>query len=191
MKKTFFLPFILFISIAAFCQNKNIEKLHFTSINQLGFAVVNGNNNWQIQTINGIRYKTWSAGLGIGIDWQNTRSVPFFLDIRKQLSEHKNNWFLYVDAGENMAWKNKDFIYYNQVSAHYSNTFYAESGIGYSIALKNKRAFLLSLGYGNKSSEYTYTYIIFSDPMAGSSTIVTGIDRSNSNRLILKTAIQF
>lgn len=191
MKKNIFLPFILFISSIAFCQSNNAKNMYFTSINQLGFAAADGNNNWQIQTINGVRCKTWSAGLGVGIDWQNTRSVPLFLDIRKQLGEHKNNWFLYADAGENMVWKNKDFIYYNQLSSHYSNTFYVESGIGYSVALKNKHAFLLSLGYGNKNSKYTYSYIIYSDPMAGPSTIVTGVDRSNSNRFILKTAIQF
>ena len=120
----------------------------FSSINQLGLMVGELNEAFQIQTINGFRYKSWVAGVGIGLDEYRFRSVPFFLNLRKELWIKPNTPFLYNDIGLNFPWvKNNQKVYF--ASGDFKKGFYYDAGLGYKITLR-KQALIFSAGFSLK-----------------------------------------
>ena len=56
----------------------------FQSLLQGGLLDGAAGPSWQLQTINGIYYKTWFAGIGVGLDYYTMRTIPLFLDLRKE-----------------------------------------------------------------------------------------------------------
>ena len=71
------------------------KKVRFQSINQ--FAMVGGENhvNTAFQTINGIKFSDWFAGIGIGIDNYRYKTLPLFLDGRWHFGEDKKGFLLW------------------------------------------------------------------------------------------------
>src|SRR5687768_4020311 len=74
----FILLLFLFQGIAA-----QKQKPKFTSINQAGVTWGGSGQTLQLQSINGIFYKTFSAGVGVGLDYYWQRTIPLFIDLRK------------------------------------------------------------------------------------------------------------
>ena len=133
------------------------EKIHFTSNSSLAILVGGSGEGANVQTINGIRYKKWSTGIGIGIDWYGIRSIPLVLDVRRFFTDKKNTGFVYGNAGINFAW---DDGYYNgytngAVEVRYKKAFCGEAGIGYRMQLKNKSALVFSTGFSYKEMGVT------------------------------------
>lgn len=121
----------------------------FSSINQLGMLAGSWGAGPLLQSVNGFRYKTWFAGVGIGIDVYNRGSFPLFADVRKDLFNTGSTPFMYVDAGVHMP--DKRVVAESQWSeSGYSNGFYSDAGIGYRISRKRKSGFLASAGYSYK-----------------------------------------
>lgn len=121
----------------------------FSSINQLG--VLNG--TWGVgglvQSVNGVRYKTWFAGVGAGIDVYKRGSIPVFLDVRKDLFNTPATPFIYVDAG--VHFPDKKIVSENQwTNSEYAKGFYSDAGIGYRMGKKTRSGFLASAGYSYK-----------------------------------------
>ncbi|WP_315816616.1 hypothetical protein [Paraflavitalea speifideaquila] len=132
----------------------------FSSINQLGIATGENNNSVLLQTINGFRYKTWFAGVGVGYDTYYAKTVPLFLDLRKSLFLKPSTPFLYLDGGvQFMGEKKTDKgSYYTK---QYHPGAYYDMGIGYQIGLRNKSAILMSAGYSQKYLKYhQYTEVV-------------------------------
>lgn len=128
----------------------------FSSINQLGIVSGDKGNYLQGQTINGFRYKTWFAGVGIGLDGYHKLTAPLFLDIRKNLFQKINSPFVYVDGGiELLPEKTKTKGDFQETN--YKTGAYYDVGIGYHIGLKNRHGILMSAGYSAKKLEYTKT----------------------------------
>ena len=71
----------------------------FSSINQVG--ILNGSKGvyYQLQSINGIKYKTWFAGIGVGMENYFRTGIPLFVDVRKNLLKTSATPFLYADVG--------------------------------------------------------------------------------------------
>lgn len=130
----------------------------FSSINQIG--VLNGSKGayLQLQTINGIRYKTWFAGIGAGIDYYTRRGFPLFLDVRKDIFDKRSTPFLYADAGIHLVYKKKEKLsqWYQNT---YSNGFYGDAGIGYKLGFRSTGGLLVSAGYSYKYIDRKYEYI--------------------------------
>src|ERR1700730_10196903 len=80
------------------------EKLRFHSIEQLGLINGKGATAALFQTVNGLEYRGFFAGVGTGIDYYRYRSVPLFMDIRKEFGQKKRKWFVYADAGHHFPW---------------------------------------------------------------------------------------
>lgn len=130
----------------------------FSSINQAG--VLNGSKGayLQLQTINGIRYKTWFAGIGAGIDYYTHRGFPVFLDVRKDVFNKRSTPFLYADAGIHLVNNAKEKLseWYQNT---YSNGFYGDAGIGYKLGFRSAGGLLVSAGYSYKNINRRYEYI--------------------------------
>src|SRR5215203_3590562 len=99
---TFFMLF-QFVSVA-----QKALKPAFTSINQVGIGWGGSGEGLQLQTINGLSYKTYSAGIGIGLDYYWARTIPLFIDLRKNIFSKKQTPFVYADLGLNMPWVKED-----------------------------------------------------------------------------------
>lgn len=161
----------------------------FQSNNQIGLLEGKTGSAFQLQTINGIRYKTWFAGVGAGLDYYHRRSIPLFVDIRKDILKNKKTPFLYADGGVNFSWGKED----GEGTWHveYGNGHFYEAGLGYKFGLKNNMALFFSAGYSYKSSvekRYGVTYCPFLGPCVEG--LIERFDYS-LNRLSLKAGFSF
>lgn len=120
----------------------------FSSINQVGVLKGEPGSYFLFQTINGISYKSWFAGVGVGADFYPVDGIPVFLDIRKNILKKKNTPFVYADAGIHFADMNKTENSWQRVE--YSNGFYYDVGVGYKIGGNKRSGLLLSGGYSRK-----------------------------------------
>lgn len=125
------------------------QKIKFSSVNQAGLLVGGRGEAFMIQTINGIKKDKWFAGAGTGLDFYGERTIPLFLDLRRDLSNRKNTPFAYVDAGINFLWLTSFQRQQKQFSTSSPALFY-DAGIGWKLSGKNNRGFIFSAGYSFK-----------------------------------------
>jgi hypothetical protein len=126
------------------------KKWGFSSINYAGMLEGEGNTSFQVQTINGIRYKTWNAAIGTGLDYYFIRSIPLFASVNKFFSIGKGSFYLNHDIGMNFPWEKK---YYNgfQGTSEFIPGIYWGGGLGYRFRFNQKQTgLLLYLGYSYK-----------------------------------------
>lgn len=149
--------FTFFVRLPA--QEKLLLKPTFHSVEQI--ALVNGNDavSGALQSLNGLSYGNWFAGIGAGLDFYRYRSLPFFLDMRRTFAlKNGNRLFVYADAGYNIPWiKRKDPAYNiwgwpnNLEYKHkYTGGPYMDAGFGYAVRFGRGNALLLSVGYSHK-----------------------------------------
>ncbi|MFL5743739.1 MAG: hypothetical protein ACJ751_03690 [Niastella sp.] len=124
----------------------------FSSINQAG--ILNGAKGayYQLQTINGIKYKTWFAGIGVGVDPYSRTGYPLFFDLRKDFLNKNATPFLYADAGAHIV-KDKNDQINNWYENVYRNGAYTDVGIGYKFPVLSKFQGVISAGYSYKYVE--------------------------------------
>ena len=197
MRKQLFIS----LSLVAFvlqlqAQQKATPKLVFHSIEQA--ALVNGNNavSGALQTVNGVGYNNWFAGVGAGLDFYRYRSVPLFLDLRRSFEVKKGNkLFVYADGGYNLPWvKSKApelaiWGWPNNTDYKYKGGAYMEAGFGYAVQFKGGNALLLSTGYSHKYFSEKRTTIT----RTGENTETTDLQKFaySMNRLMIKLGWQF
>ena len=61
------------------------EPMRFQSILQAGLLLGESRSEFEIQSINGVKWKTFSGGVGVGIDNYVFRTVPVFIDLRTDI----------------------------------------------------------------------------------------------------------
>ena len=133
----------------------NNSKIKFQSDLQLGMLVGQSGHNFQIQSVNGIRINTFSIGLGAGIDFYGVRSIPLFLDFKKDLFDKRETPFFYFSGGRHFPWNEAYEEEWNKYEPKAG--WYYDAGIGYTIPLK-KQSILFSAGYSFKSFDETVIY---------------------------------
>jgi hypothetical protein len=153
MRKEIFTTILLigFIAGETTAQEKKDEHLSLYSIFQEGIVTGESGTVLQLQLINGIRYKTFFAGAGAGLDYYYERSIPVFLDLRKKIFDKLSAPFLYADGGYAfLRQKTRDA---GQMDSH-GGLFY-ELGAGYEVHLYKKLKLLLCAGYSYKGLSKT------------------------------------
>ena len=159
MKRIFFLLFMLLL-FSGIClaqqQAKKSCSCSFQSILNIGLLEGQENSDFLIQSINGIQYKGWFAGIGAGVDYYRFRSIPVFLDIRKNILKKNFSPFVYADAGIHFPWaKDNESFYYG---ATMSNGLFYDAGIGMNFAINKNHGFTFSAGYSYKFAKETYSW---------------------------------
>lgn len=153
MKRNYIFSMLLLLFMAAVVQAQKKTNLKFASINQIGVLKGNSDAALQWQTVNGVAYKTFFAGLGVGLDYYYLRTVPVFVDVRKNLSAKTETPFVYAALGAALPWvKNTEPAWQK---SDYNKGFYGDVGIGYSMPLKGRFYLDLSVGYSQKSLQET------------------------------------
>jgi hypothetical protein len=140
----------LFSVLISFSVHAQKDKLKFHSIYMIGLADGQNGGYALLQTINGVEYKKWLAGIGIGADHYPYKSYPLFFDVSRSFGT-KDKGFVYGDLGYNFPGKNKpgkEVYYYN--SYHFTGGLYSDIGIGCKIQLVKKASVLLSSGFSYK-----------------------------------------
>ena len=153
--KIFFITIVFIcITVAANAQ----RKINFSSQNYVGLLEGENGSKFQLQTVNGIKYKTWFVGIGTGIDWYYLRSIPFFISLNKDLFKKQNrSFYLSADGGINYGWKNNNYNLEGGYNIEKLNPgFYWAAGLGYKIGVgKNGDALLVHVGYSYKHIDET------------------------------------
>lgn len=126
------------------------KRYTFHSINQVGLLEGQSGSAFQLQSVNGVQYKKWFAGMGVGLDYYSLRTVPVFADLRWHILNSSKTPFIYAAAGTNFVWAkgNGEAGWYK---SDYQNAMYYDMGLGYSIAFKKGTAFTISAGYTQKN----------------------------------------
>jgi hypothetical protein len=153
MRRKIFIIIVLvrLITGEAFAQEERKEHLSFYSVFQEGIVTGESGTVLQLQLINGVKYKTFFAGAGIGLDYYYERSIPVFLDLRKKIFNNPAAPFLYADGGYAFLWQKEKDIYQTDRSG---GLFY-ELGAGYEIQVYKKLKLFLCAGYSYKSLSKT------------------------------------
>ena len=163
------------------------HKFRFSSINTVGWLKGETRSVVQLQTVNGVRYSGFFAGIGVAADPYYFESIPLFIDLRKNIFDKKNSPFVYFDLGTNLPLdKSKNYDRMILWLSEYDAGLYYDVGLGYGFELAKQTKLVLSLGYSEK--RLTETQYYHSDP--GPDSKPTILDYS-FRRISLKAGIQF
>ncbi len=184
MKKyILFLFFATFVN-AAFSQKEKVRIAKFHSINMVGLIEGQKGSSLSLQSINGLQYKSFFAGIGAGLDLYRYRTIPLFISLRNEFGKTRNKFFVFADAGTNFYWKKDgdEKLYYE--NDKFKNGFYGGGGVGYKLNLNQHLSFLLSTEYSYKKLSESGSYVYFDNINSENRTY-------NLNRIIIKTGIEF
>jgi len=170
-------------------QKNSVKPLQFHSINNVGLLEGQAGSSLQLLSINGMQYKSCIAAVGVGLDFYRFRTIPLFLDLRKEFGKAHNKFFVYADAGIDFYWKRdndaKQF-YYNDV---FKNGPYAEGGAGYKIRISQESSLLFSAGFSYKKITEQGDAYWYNPGYPGVPNPLEKINY-NLNRLVLKAALE-
>ncbi len=164
MTKPFFVLMLLLCSVSLFAQ-KRVKKAPFYMVPQLG--LVNGDHyvSGQLTLIGGFEKKDWAFGLGAGFDYYKLRTVPVFMDVRKNITASDWPVFAYANLGVNipapLETQRRFTGIWNATESSYQAGLYSDVGIGYAMLNKRKKGFILSLGFSTKGNTENYMETIY------------------------------
>jgi hypothetical protein len=152
MRKLLCAFFFLLCGSTSFAQSKTTAA--FDSYNAVGFLAGKSPLAFTAQSVNGIRLDKWFVGAGFGIDDYFISSLPFFVDVRRELFSKKFCLFVYGDAGTHFTSKDKSNTG-GFTSIHTKGKLYLDAGLGLKLdAGKNNHGFL-TVGNTLKNVERT------------------------------------
>jgi hypothetical protein len=182
--------FIYSCLVMMFCPSSSAQqKIKFSSINTGGIIIGQTKVNGLFQSVNGLTYQKWFAGVGAGADYYYHKSIPIFIDARRYLGK-SDAVFLYADLGYNRPWDNKpgDEVF-SYGSYHFTGGVYTDVGAGYAFKLIPNFSLIVSGGFSYKNirSRVGVLYPCLVPPCN---------EEMNSynyefNRFVLKAGIQF
>jgi hypothetical protein len=168
--KKYMIAFVVLAGSFLFAEGQTKKKVanqnKFTSMLQLGILEGQADKSYgQLQLVNGIQKNAWFYGLGLGIDYYaSKRSIPLFVDIRRDFKKGKKAPFIYADAGYNFSWlRDKDKINFWGGDYKQQGGMYYEAGLGYRFVLKNNMSMGFSGGYSFKHQKETGTRFLWND----------------------------
>jgi hypothetical protein len=127
------------------------QKPEFYSANQAGLLEGAAGSAFLVQTINGFAYKSWAAGLGVGIDKYKERSIPIFIQVSRKISNNKMPFYLYADGGINLLWPQpEESQWQGWHNRNNKGGLYFDGGLQYQYAVSSRQAILVSFGYSEK-----------------------------------------
>jgi hypothetical protein len=157
MKHSIFICIILFMAGTLSAQQKNLPGLwQFHSINNVGLLEGQTGSAFQLQSVNGAQYKSWFGGIGLGLDFYRYRTIPLFIDLRREFGGSSNKLIIYADLGVNFCWLTDVEKTSYLPNDKFNKGLYADMGLGYKIGLGKTNNLLLSIGYSLKKLKETY-----------------------------------
>jgi hypothetical protein len=197
MKKIFFFLacFLTVYGINGFSQSQPLQtkkkNTRFHSYNSLVLLTGDQTVSGAFQTVNGIEWKSFFAGAGLGMDFYGISTTPIFLDLRKSFGKGKRQFFLYGDIGYQFAWPGSGITVDGSKDGLGNNGgLYTDIGLGYQIGMGKNDALFFSAGYSYK----TLTETIIVTPLCIVGTLCEASVFENTykfNRLSFKIGWRF
>lgn len=131
------------------------QKPAFSSTVQAGMLEGEAGTALQLKTVTGLHYKTWVAGLGVGLDYYHTRSLPLFLSLQKAVAKSGKSPFVYVSGGYHFPWLKPAGQTWQDMKA--KGGLYLDAGIGYQLPAFKSTALFFTAGYSQKNFSETTT----------------------------------
>ena len=157
MKCPIFICIILCTAAELSAQQKTLpDRWQFHSVNNVGLLEGQTGSSFQLQTINGAQYRSWFAGIGLGLDFYRYRTIPLFLDVRREFGRSTNKLIVYADIGINFCWLTDNEKTTYLANDKFNKGLYADFGLGYKIGLGKTNNLLLTIGYSLKKLKETY-----------------------------------
>jgi len=141
------------VCAAAGAQDKK-GSIRFRSVNSVGLLAGESRPAFTFQSVNGINKDRWFAGLGLALDYYQTRSFPVFIQLGRSLFPGRSP-FVYANGGLNIPWTEEN----SELNREYQSGGYAEGGLGYRLPLK-KFSLQFMAGYSYKSFSYAESYTV-------------------------------
>src|SRR5690606_21715186 len=182
MKKLALLLTIM-ITFSAFAQEK---KYKFRSVNSVGFTLGQSAPGLVLQTVNGITFSDWFAGIGVGYDEYAYKSLPVFADARYYFGDRKRG-FLYGNLGYHFPLKNKPKQEIMYDTYDFEGGLYTDFGIGFKTKFINTSSLLFSIGHSYKRME---TYLGIQNECIGCEPYYSIYDYGYG-RLMFKAGFEF
>ena len=153
---------LIIICACLFCGSAFSQdaKTHFRSINTVGASIGQNQPKLLFQTVNGFTYKDWFAGVGLGLDEYEIKSLPIFADIRWNFGDKKKG-FIYGDIGYNFFLKDpsKEHVFAGS-ELSYKGGVYSDIGVGVRTNFIRKVKMVFTLGHSYKTIKETQVYWI-------------------------------
>lgn len=146
------------------------QKIRFSTDNSLGLLVGASAQAPVIQTINGVSFGRWFTGIGTGLDWYHTRSIPLFFHTARYFPLQERRKLVFSSGiGLNFPWIGQGMRNggWGSTDWKYDTGLYWNAGFGYRFPVgKNRDGFLLQLGFNQKvhKEEVTVVYPCFVPP---------------------------
>ena len=145
----------------------------------------------------GVANKQWVYAIGSSVDYYKLRSVPVYVEVKRQLGNKTNTPFVYANAGINIHWVlESQHQYHNNwgwgptpTNCDFSNGHFVEAGTGVNIRNKKGKGMFLSLGYSSKTLSEAWTESIW-DPLKNEIVITDRSKKYLLNRLVFKVGFR-
>jgi hypothetical protein len=112
--------------------------------------------NWQGSFTGGVHKRNWVIGAGCAIDNYKARSIPVFVDIRRNITTKNIPLFVCLDGGINLPFipagtilGTPPVIVY--LAPEYRSGFYSDISLGWLLKVAARKQLALSLGYSMKT----------------------------------------
>jgi hypothetical protein len=136
---------LLLLLIGNYLTAQKNTGIRFSSCNSVGIIAGKAPVAFTAQTVNGIRYKKWFAGIGFGIDDYFIKSLPLFASVRRDFITGKFSFFLYADAGgQFIVHPNNNTIAYYKHETY--GGVYLDGGAGIKLPVAKTKSIFISFG---------------------------------------------
>jgi len=142
-----------FFSLLVFSATAQRDKTQFHSLNSIGLSNGQSGGRFLMQTVNGLAFNNWFAGIGFGADYYPYKSLPLFMDGRRYFGK-KDKGFIYADLGYNINNNNKPDKWIFYTTYHSTGGIYSDFGVGYSIKIGRNSSCFISTGFNYKEMSF-------------------------------------
>jgi hypothetical protein len=139
-----------------------LKNTRFQSYNTIGLLTGDQTVSGSIQSVNGVQWKSFFVGAGLGVDFYRIGTTPVFLDVRKSFGRDRKNFFVYGDLGSQIPWPgNGQTLIGSSAENDLNGGLFIDIGMGYLVGFGKNDALVLSAGYSYKTLSET----VFACPM--------------------------
>ena len=167
--KTIFVSFFIFICLLQLSAQEKHRWDGYYMVPQIG--LLNGDHavSAQVMMVAGKMKKNTGIGIGAAIDYYKIRTVPVFIDLRKNFSLAGRPLFAYLNLGYNIAsplssdYQQAGYSWFNKYNDRFASGFYSDMGFGYLFSDKSHKTFFISIGYTMKTITEKYDERSYND----------------------------
>jgi hypothetical protein len=167
MNKQICMMVLLLCSMQLLAQ-KPAKRSKLYIVPQLG--LINGDRyvSGQVALVGGKEKDGWGIGIGAAVDYYKLRTLPVFVDVRKNITNADWPVFAYANFGVNIPapLETQTRVYspwYNTSDSRYQAGLYTDLGLGYAMLNKKHRGFVMSIGFSSKGNTEKYMETIYND----------------------------